>query len=160
MNRFTAIAGLLVIGAGLLTPVYAQSSPVASCESALIAGEDRLNAVPNLSVTVFSTRDISGQYQNPPAGKTAEIIFGMAGIDSSGSSADGPVYNVLNSPVMMAEIAAPIFEACTATGIVTFGLDGTGLRYSLGWTSDGPLPFECAPADKFEAYDWGEMYCN
>ncbi|MDA0265534.1 MAG: hypothetical protein O2890_01895 [Cyanobacteria bacterium] len=158
MNAFATIPGLLVMGAGLLNPgmVYGQSSTVDSCESALIAGEGRLNDVPNVSVTIFSTRDISGQYQNPPAGRSVEIIFGMGGIDSSGSAADGPVNNVLNSPVMMAEIATHIFEACTATGIVTFGLDGTGLKYSLGWTSDGPLKFECS----LEADEWGEMSCD
>lgn len=158
--KYLSVFGVSAASLWVPTAAAAQSSAVVSCESALFAARGRLNDVPNVSVTFYNTRDFTDQYRNPPAGRPIEVMFGMSGTDGRGRSADEPVYNVLSSPVMMADIANTIFGGCPATGMVTFGLDGTGLNYSVGWTPNGPLGFDCAPADKFEAYDWGEMYCD
>jgi hypothetical protein len=158
--NYLSVLGLTAASLWIPTAVNAQSSAVDTCESALLGGEERLNDVRGVTVTFLGTRDLTEQYRNPPADRPVEILIGMSGTDIRGRSADEPVYNVLSSPVMMADIAANIFAGCAATGMVTFGLDGTGLTYSVGWTPDGPLAFECAPDDKFEAYDWGEMYCD
>lgn len=132
-------------------PAQAQSTSV--FRSASNAVEQRIEGSGRVQVAYEDYWDISDVYQDSPAGRPHEYLFGLNGQG---------VLDVLNSPVTASDMAGIIFESCGDIGAVSFGVYQTGIAYTLGWSSDGEwIEFECHEADDYaEKTPWGQKFCT
>ncbi|MEO0768397.1 MAG: hypothetical protein AAFY72_03035 [Cyanobacteria bacterium J06649_4] len=133
------------------TPTQAQST--SACRTAIDAVEQRMEENGRVQVAYADYRDMSDAYQTLPEGRSYEYAFGL---DGQGAS------DILNSPVMAADMAGEIFENCGEVGIVAFGLYQTSIAHVLGWSPDGKwTEFECQEDDySTERTPWGQKFCG
>jgi hypothetical protein len=142
----------IVIIQGLLfvAPQHATAQSNTSCRSTISYSLERLDSVPGVSVPYTNTVDISRIYRNVPEERSMKVTLGMQGQGTD---------DVFNSPMMMADISATIFEACNRTGVVSFGRFRTDEVYSFVWTRSGPNRAVCAPRGVRGRLNWGQTFC-
>jgi hypothetical protein len=155
MKQFSLTISLLLFSsASLAMPkvVYAQAN---ACQAVIDEAVYSIERLPNISVPSNAPFEISDIYRNPPQGRVMGYYIGM-----EGSAVD----NVFNSPVMMENIATRIFDACNRVGMVEFGIHQAGYAYQIGWSSNGPIIFDCVRDDWHSSgesqINWGQQICG
>lgn len=149
-----AISFLVLSSAIASTPkvAYAQENVCRSVIDEAVYSIERLS---NISVPLQQASEISDIYRNPPPRRPMQYTIGM-----EGSAVD----NVFNSPVMMQSIATKIFESCNRVGLVRFGINGSGYYIDIGWSSNGPIIFDCVQYDWGSSdetqFNWGQQICD
>lgn len=130
-----------------------QAQTQADCTAAINAVEQRIESLGNVQVAYKDYRDVSSQYSDAPAGRPYDYVYGLEG---------NRALDVLNSPVTAADMAGNIFENCSSVGTVSFGINQTGIAYTLGWSADGEwIEFQCQEGDDYtEILSWGERHCT
>lgn len=131
-------------------PVQAQST--STCADAMTVVKQRIEEIGQVQVPYQDYREFPVEYRNAPIGRTYEYAFGLQG---------DRAMDVLNSPVMAADMASSIFDNCNRAGAVSFGIYATGISYTLGWSADGQwIVFQCAQDNYSQRLPWGQKYCT
>lgn len=154
MYKFIAI-GLIALDTLLfsLPSVKAQNlAKVEDCTATITAAQNNLKNGRNLELAI-RREDISNDYPDHPENRNYNYLFLMEGAATD---------SIMNSPQLMKKIAKKIIDNCGSVGSVTFALNYSGWKYSIGLLPNGTIDFfECLePDDNDNKINWGQEYCS
>ena len=154
MNKLFATS-VMILPLALLNvlPIQARSIVVETeeCVQAIASVENQLVTDRQLKIEMseISDRNISGI---PPKGRPHQYAFGISG---------KAVEAVMNSPVLLDNLATQIIDNCSSVSSISFGQWRTGWFWVFGLMPNGEVEMFSCPEDHFHGGGyrdlvWGE----
>lgn len=128
-----------------------QTDEPSVCETEIDGAQNRVQAVQSLNLVESGSRLYRNLDTSRPVAFTHSFLFLLSG---------GGGENLLNSPVLMNNLASSILNNCVHIGEVMFGLNQSDWSKVYGKRESGEVfPFKCIEAREDATPVWGELIC-